>query len=97
MLKVYKIWNIAHFDGKFVFSFNKPFTDALLMITKGRLELNFCYKDNDIFVVVADRDDTSILCDCVEQFVDSGKKDNAIFKFYEKLSDQLKYISRNNR
>jgi hypothetical protein len=97
-----KIWNIAHFNGTFVLSFNQPFLDLLKNLIKNRLTLNFCHKpatlhEQGVYVTVVDRDDACILSDCVEQALASGLRDGAMAKFFERLSEQLKYISNQSR
>jgi len=89
-----KIWNIAHFDGMFVLSFNQPFLDLLNSILKNRVALKFCYR-NKISVVTADRDDACLIADSVEEALNNGLRDGAMSKFYERLSNQLQYISSN--
>lgn len=91
-----KIWNIAHFNGTFVFSFNQPFLDFLNPLLKDRLNLNFCYRqktEDGISVVVIERDDVCIMADSIEQALNKGLRDGAMLKFYERLSEQLQYIS----
>ena len=97
MLKANKIWNIAHFNGIFVFSFNDPFLDLLSALVRNRFALNFCHTNNGIYVLVADRDDACVISDCVEQAIAGGLRDGAMFKFSERLSEQLKYISNVNK
>ena len=92
-----KIWNIAHFQGTFVLSFNQPFLDSISPIIGNRLFFKFCYRDkNGISVTVIDRDDACIISDSIEQSLNNGLRDGALIKFYERLSEQLRYIASQN-
>jgi hypothetical protein len=91
-----KIWNIAHFDGPFVISFNDEFFFYFKRIINGKINLNYVYNQNGLKVTVIDRDTASLVCHYLEQEIMSGFKDTSFCKFHDRLSEQLQYIKYKN-